>query len=55
MWASTYGHRDIVLTLLEHGVAVNAQNVVSNQMTMTLIIVVAIMMMINDEDRDDCR
>ena len=60
--ASQYGHCDTVRTLLEHGAAVEAQDIVRNQMMMmmmmmTIAIVLTIMMMIviNDETRDDCR
>ena len=61
--ASQYGHCDTVRTLLEHGAAVEAQDIVRNQMMMmmmmmmTIAIVPTIMMMIviNDETRDDCR
>ena len=60
--ASQFGHCDTVRTLLEHGAAVEAQDIVRNQMMMmmmmmTIAIVLTIMMMIviNDETRDDCR
>ena len=64
MRASKNGHPNVVRTLLEAGVNVNAQTKVSNQMMMMIIIIIIlltilIMMMmivvINDEDGDDCR
>ena len=65
MWASWNGHLDIVRTLLDGGVNVNAQNNVRNQMMMmmmiiiillTILIMMMMMMMIvviNDEDGVD--
>jgi hypothetical protein len=64
MWASMNGRLDIVRTLLEYGVAVEAKDKVRNQMVMkmmmtimTLNIVMIMMKMIsiNDKDRDDYR
>ena len=62
MWASTNGRLDIVRTLLEYGVAVEAKDKVRNQMVMmmmmTIMIVINILMMmiaIIDKDRDDYR
>jgi hypothetical protein len=48
--ASENGHLDIVRTLLEAKADVNAKDDVRNQMIMMMMIVV-----INDEDRDVCR
>ena len=53
MWATQNGHLKIVRTLLEHGVDVNARSNVRNQAIMMTIIVSLIV--INDEDRDNCR
>ncbi len=50
MRASENGHLDIVRTLLEAKADVNAKDDVRNQMIMMMMIVV-----INDEDRDVCR
>jgi hypothetical protein len=65
MWASMNGRLDIVRTLLEYGVAVEAKDKVRNQMVMkmmmTIMIVLNIVMImmkmisINDKDRDDYR
>jgi len=56
MWATQNGHLEIVRTLLEYGVDVNAQSNVRNQaMMMTIIISLIIMLMMivfNEEDRD---
>ena len=52
MYASDNGHHDIVRTLLEAGVNVNAQSNVRNQLMMMMMI---LMIVINDEDRDVCR
>ena len=49
MRASENGHLDIVRTLLDAGGDLNAQNNVRNQMMIMMIVV------INDEDGDDCR
>ena len=45
MGASENGHLDIVITLLEAGANLNAQNNVRNQMMMMMIIVLTIIMM----------
>ena len=70
MNASWYGHFDIVRTLLEGKANLNVKSNVRNQMMMMMmmmmmmiiIILLTILMMmmmmkivINDEDRDDCR
>jgi ankyrin repeat protein len=61
MWASAYGHHDIVRTLIEAEADVNAKDNVRNQMMimMMIIVLLTILMMmivvINDEDRDVCR
>ena len=60
MWAVASGTLDTVLTLLMYGADVNARTYVRNQMMMmTLIKLVTIMLMtmmivLNDEDLDDC-
>ncbi len=51
MGASYKGHHDVVRTLLEGGADLNAQNNVSNQLMMFMLM----MIVINDEDRDVCR
>jgi hypothetical protein len=53
MYASDNGHHDIVRTLLEAGVNVNAQSNVRNQLMMMMMMI--LMIVINDEDRDVCR
>ena len=64
MLASSYGHLDIVRTLLEGKANLNVKSNVRNQMMMMmmmiiiiilLIILMMMMIVINDEDRDDCR
>jgi hypothetical protein len=61
MWASASGTLDTVLTLLKYGADVNAQTNVRNKIMimMTFIILLTIMLItmmivINDEDLDDC-
>jgi len=46
MHASWNGHKEVVHTLLQFYADVNAQTAVRNQMMMIVI---------NDEDRDNCR
>ncbi len=48
MFASQYGHFEVVRTLLESGGDLNAKDDVRNQLMMMMIV-------INDEDRDVCR
>ena len=63
MWASYYGHHDILRTLIEAKVDINAKNNVRNQMMMIipltlflmLMMMMIMMIVINDEDRDVCR
>ncbi len=43
MWASRYGHHDIVRTLLEGKANVNAQSKVRNQLMMMMIIIIIIL------------
>jgi hypothetical protein len=50
MMASSYGHHEVVRTLLQAGADINAKDNVRNQMMMMMMIAV-----INDEDGDDCR
>ena len=52
MWATQNGHLKIVRTLLEYGVDVNAQSDVRNQVMMISLIVMLMMIVFNDEDRD---
>jgi len=52
MWATQNGHLKIVRTLLEYGVDVNAQSDVRNQAMMISLIVMLMMIVFNDEDRD---
>ena len=56
MLASWNGYLDIVRTLLEAGVDINAKDKVRNQMMMMMIMMMILaMIVINDEDGDDCR
>ena len=62
MLASMYGHHDIVRTLLEAKVDVNATTNVRNQMMMIIpltiflmLLLLMMMIVINNEDRDVCR
>ena len=43
MWASQYGHHDIVRTLLEAKADLNAQNNVRNQLMMMIIIIIILL------------
>ena len=54
MEASRNGHHDFVRTLLECGADVNAKINVRNQM-MIIILLTILMIVVNVEDRDDCR
>ena len=54
MMAIQYGHHEVVHTLLEYGVDVNAKSNVRNQMMMMImIIVLTMMMMMMVVDNDD--
>ena len=50
--ASWNGHLEVVRTLLEGKADINAKDKVRNQM---MIMMMLAMIVINDEDRDDCR
>ena len=54
MGASVNGYDDIVRSLLEAKADINAQNNVRNQM-MIIILLTILMIVVNVEDRDDCR
>ena len=43
MWASRYGHHDIVRTLLEAKADLNAKNKVRNQLMMMMIIIIILL------------
>ena len=63
MLASQNGYHDIVRTLLEAKVDINAKDNVRNQMMMIILLIIFLMLLmmmmmmivINDEDRDVCR